>query len=58
MLLNSDRSSIDCPIRLIHVVRDKIVPYQNSLTILEKVDSDDVSILLVKDGNRRMSRGL
>ena len=56
MLLNSDKISIDCPIRLIHGMHDEIVPYQTSLKILDKVDSNDVSIHLVKDGDHRMSR--
>ena len=37
-------------------MQDEIVPYQTSLAVLDKVDSDDVSIHLVKDGDHSMTR--
>jgi pimeloyl-ACP methyl ester carboxylesterase len=44
------------PVRLLHGQRDPDVPWQRSLTLAEKLASDDVRVLLVKDGDHRLSR--
>lgn len=43
------------PVRLLHGQRDPDVPWQLSLTIAEKLAGDDVQVLLVKDGDHRLS---
>jgi len=46
---------IDCPVRLIHGDSDEDVPWQTSRKIAEKIRSTDVEILLVKNGDHRLS---
>ncbi|HXP12897.1 MAG TPA: alpha/beta hydrolase [Stellaceae bacterium] len=48
--------SISCPVRLIHGMRDADVPYRVSIELAEKLQSEDVRIELVKDGDHRLSR--
>ncbi|MCW5772649.1 MAG: alpha/beta hydrolase [Rhodospirillaceae bacterium] len=44
-----------CPVRLIHGTADPDVPWQLSLEIAERLESDDVEVILVKDGDHRLS---
>jgi pimeloyl-ACP methyl ester carboxylesterase len=48
--------AIDCPIRLLHGQRDPDVPWETALRIAERVVSEDVRVILVKDGDHRLSR--
>jgi pimeloyl-ACP methyl ester carboxylesterase len=54
-LLLRDEIPLDCPVRLIHGMKDPDVPWQTSLRIAEKLRSGDVEIMLVKDAGHRMS---
>jgi pimeloyl-ACP methyl ester carboxylesterase len=47
---------IDCPVRLLHGMRDEQVPWQASLQLAEVLTTDDVTITLIKDGEHRLSR--
>jgi pimeloyl-ACP methyl ester carboxylesterase len=47
---------LSCPIRLLHGQRDTEVPWRTSLRIAELVESEDVRVTLVKDGDHRLSR--
>jgi pimeloyl-ACP methyl ester carboxylesterase len=44
------------PVRLLHGQRDPDVPWERSLMLAEKLASDDVRVLLVKDGDHRLAR--
>ena len=46
---------LDCPIRLIQGMRDADVPPETALRIMECVESKDVDLTLVKDGDHRLS---
>lgn len=46
---------LDCPVRLIHGMADKDVPWQTSIRICQGLESDDVEIALVKAGGHRLS---
>ncbi len=48
--------AIDCPVRLIHGQRDPDVPWTQSVRLAELIRSDDVQVILVKDGDHRLSR--
>lgn len=48
--------ALDCPVRLIHGQRDPDVPSEVSLRLAEALRSDDVQVILVKDGDHRLSR--
>lgn len=46
---------IHCPVRLMHGMSDPDVPWGISLELAGKLASDDVEILLVKNGDHRLS---
>jgi pimeloyl-ACP methyl ester carboxylesterase len=46
---------ISCPVRLIHGLEDRDVPWQTSLRLAEKLASTDVAVTLVKGGGHRLS---
>ena len=48
--------AFDGPVRLLHGMLDDGVPWQHSLKIAEAMRSDDVEIILIKDGDHRLSR--
>jgi pimeloyl-ACP methyl ester carboxylesterase len=48
--------ALECPVRLLHGLKDKSVPWQTSLSLAERLDSRDVIVTLVKDGDHRLSR--
>jgi len=45
-----------CPVRLLHGMADPDVPWRWSLRIAERLASDDVVTIFVKDGDHRLSR--
>ncbi len=47
---------LTCPVRLLHGQRDPDVPWQTSLHLSERLDSEDVQVVLIKDGDHRLSR--
>jgi pimeloyl-ACP methyl ester carboxylesterase len=46
---------IRSPVRLLHGMRDPDVPWRTSLALAEKLESNDVEVTLVKDGDHRLS---
>lgn len=48
--------AVRCPVRLLHGQRDLDVPWETALAIARAVESDDVEVTLVKDGDHRLSR--
>jgi pimeloyl-ACP methyl ester carboxylesterase len=55
LLLNT-RIALDCPVRLLHGQDDPDVPWEMALRIAEQLTSQDVQLILVKDGDHRLSR--
>src|SRR5690606_6235599 len=47
---------ITCPVRLLQGMRDPDVPWQTALRLTERLTGDDVHLLLIKDGDHRLSR--
>jgi pimeloyl-ACP methyl ester carboxylesterase len=47
---------IDCPVRLIHGMRDTDVPPQYAPELMARLRSGDVQTILVKQGDHRLSR--
>jgi pimeloyl-ACP methyl ester carboxylesterase len=47
---------IGCPVRLLHGQADADVPWEISLRLAKALRSDDVQVVLVKDGDHRLSR--
>jgi pimeloyl-ACP methyl ester carboxylesterase len=48
--------ALDCPVRLLHGQEDPDVPWELALRIAACVTSPDVQVILVKDGDHRLSR--
>ena len=51
-----NRIPLDCPVRLIHGYRDDDVPWQTSLRLASRLQSGDVAVEIVGDGDHRLSR--
>jgi pimeloyl-ACP methyl ester carboxylesterase len=47
---------LHCKVRLLQGQRDPDVPWQTAFTLAERLESQDVRITLVKDGDHRLSR--
>jgi len=47
--------ALDVPVRLIHGAADPDVPWQQSQKLMQALNSDDVTLVLVKDGDHRLS---
>ena len=47
---------ITCPVWLLHGMRDADVPWQTSIALADRVESRDIRLILVKDGDHRLSR--
>ncbi|MCZ6637036.1 MAG: alpha/beta hydrolase [Alphaproteobacteria bacterium] len=54
-LLLNDEIPLDCPVRLIHGTNDEDVPWETSLMTADKLRSQDVETLFVKNGDHRLS---
>ncbi|QKX02083.1 alpha/beta hydrolase [Wolbachia endosymbiont of Dirofilaria (Dirofilaria) immitis] len=55
LLLNKERIDISSPVRLLHSINDKDVPYQTSLNLAKKIKSLDVEVHLIKSAEHNMS---
>ncbi len=54
-LVMREAIALECPVRLLHGMRDVAVPWQRSLSLAERLNSPDVAVTLVKDGDHRLS---
>lgn len=48
--------AMTCPVTLLHGQQDTGVPWETSLRLAEKITGGDVDVLLIKDGDHRLSR--
>ncbi|WP_428486519.1 alpha/beta hydrolase [Rhodopila sp.] len=55
-LVLTGRIPIHCPVRLLHGQADPDVPWELALRIAEQVETPDARVILVKDGDHRLSR--
>ncbi len=55
LLLNKNNIDINCPVRLLHGLNDKDVPYNYSLTLAEKIKSSNAEVHLIKSAEHSMS---
>lgn len=46
---------LDCPIRLIQGMKDTAVPWRHALKIVERLETKDVELTLVKESDHRLS---
>uniref|UniRef100_A0A6I8NK96 Palmitoyl-protein thioesterase ABHD10, mitochondrial n=1 Tax=Ornithorhynchus anatinus TaxID=9258 RepID=A0A6I8NK96_ORNAN len=45
---------VSCPVRLLHGMKDDVIPWQVSLQVADRVVSTDVDVILRKNGDHRM----
>ena len=55
-LLLRGKIQIHCPVRLLHGQADPDVPWELALRLAEQVETRDVRLTLIKDGDHRLSR--
>ena len=55
-LVMHDRIPLEIPIHLLHGQDDDTVPWETSLALAAQLNSHDVMVTLVKDGDHRLSR--
>jgi len=55
-LLLRRKININHPVRLLHGMGDKSVPWTTAFKLSEKISSEDVRIVLIKDGDHSLSR--
>jgi pimeloyl-ACP methyl ester carboxylesterase len=48
--------ALTCPVRLLQGQRDADVPWQTALAIAGKAETEDLRVILLKDGDHRLSR--
>ena len=48
--------ALDAPVRLLQGQRDPDVPWETALKLASQLTSDDVQVILLKDGDHRLSR--
>lgn len=48
--------ALDCPVRLLHGMKDPDVPWETSIRLSAALISADVETILVKEGDHRLSR--
>lgn len=48
--------ALNVPVRLLHGQQDPDVPWQTAMRLAERLETDDVQITLIKDGDHRLSR--
>jgi len=48
--------AIHCPVRLYHGMRDEAVPWMTAPRLAERLLAEDVRVLMIKDGDHRLSR--
>lgn len=46
---------LTCPVRLLQGQKDDSVPWQTALTLADRLTTPDVEVLLIKDGDHRLS---
>jgi pimeloyl-ACP methyl ester carboxylesterase len=45
-----------CPVRILQGMRDPDVPWRHALRLVDALESEDVRLHLIKDGDHRLSR--
>ena len=55
-LLLRSAITLHCPVRLIQGQKDADVPWLTAVKLADRLESDDVQITLIKDGDHRLSR--
>jgi len=52
----NDKIEITCPVRLLHGKLDKVIAYNVSEVVIEKLSTSDKSLTIIEDGDHNLSR--
>ena len=55
-LIGGSALDLDLPVRILQGMRDPDVPWRHALELVERLSSNDVELILIKDGDHRLSR--
>ena len=55
LILNKEFINIECPVTLIHGMNDTIVPYNVSITLVEKIKSSYLTLRLIRSSGHSLS---
>ncbi len=55
LLLNDKSIKISCPVHIIHGIKDSVVPYSVSLSLVQKIQSNNAILKLIKEGDHSLS---
>ena len=55
-LLMQDRIPLEIPVSLLHGQADDVVPWEQSLAIAQALNSREVTVTFIKDGDHRLNR--
>lgn len=55
LLFDKTSIPISCPVHLLHGQEDEDVPWERSMTLVNRLESPNVSLTLIKNGNHRLS---
>jgi len=55
-VLHNGPLRFDCPIHIMQGMADKVVPYRQTLRLMEYLPQDSVTLTLLKDGDHRLSQ--
>lgn len=47
--------NINCPVRIVHAIKDADVPYESSMLLMERLTTEDVDVILRKTGDHRLN---
>ena len=54
-LFNRDKIEITCPVRMIHGLKDTLIPYEIALKFFKKLNTKDAEFILTKEMDHRLS---
>ena len=54
-LILSEPLTVSAPVRILQGMKDDVVPWTHAVRLAEHLDTDDVQVTLVKDGDHRLS---
>ena len=55
-LLMNQQISLDCPVNIVHGIKDEAVPWDLSIELSEKISSNSITQSFIKDGDHGLSR--
>lgn len=58
LVLETENLNINCPVHLIHGIKDASIPYQHAINVTNKLSSTEVILKILKESNHRLNDDL